>query len=81
MDLQELYELEARLDAFEWKLDQITEDVRQIRTNVTELLAQVAKLDERVPPKPKTAVTATIAGALATAAMLVIDYVMKLAGR
>jgi chromosome segregation ATPase len=75
---EKIYELEARLEAFEWKMDHLLDDIRHVREELIGISNQLAKLDERIPPKPKTALTATIASGITTAILLVIDYLQKL---
>ena len=77
---EKIYQLEARLEAFEWKMDHILEDMRLVREELIEISNQLAKLDERIPPKPKTALTVTIASGITTAILLVIDHLKKLTG-
>lgn len=65
--------MQERLDAFEWQLERIHHDLTEIRRDVMYMREYLGRLDERVPAKPKTAVTVTLSSAIATAIAILLD--------
>ncbi|CCF85404.1 hypothetical protein [Nitrolancea hollandica] len=76
MDEQRLSQVEGRVEALHWKVDEIKGQVKDIHGIVQQMAEHYGRLDERIPSAPtrrQTTVVATLAAALSTAATLILQ--------